>query len=425
MSQLTVLVVGSGGREHALIWKLAKSPRIGKLYAAPGNGGIGQLAENVSIPVNDIEAMVAFATSHHVDLTVVAPDDPLAAGMVDRFQAAGLRAFGPTAAATQIEASKVFSKQLMAKQHIPTARFKAFSDAEPALAYIRTQPLPIVVKASGLALGKGVVICQTLKEAEQAVTAIMSEKIFGTAGSEVVIEEFLVGPEISIHALTDGQEFVLLPPAQDHKPIYEHDTGPNTGGMGVIAPVPWVTDEQLAAIAEKIVTPALKGLAADRRTFVGCLYPGLAITDDGPQVIEFNARFGDPETQAYMRLLESDLLDLIDACLDRRIAQTKVVWKPGFAVCIALASGGYPGKYKKGLPITGLEAAAAQPDIVIFHAGTTFDDTTYRTAGGRVLGVSATGSTLQQALDKAYAAAELIHFDGMYYRRDIGAKSLT
>jgi phosphoribosylamine--glycine ligase len=421
----TLLVVGSGGREHALVWKLAQSPLAGKIYVAPGNAGTAALAENVPIAVTDTVAMVAFAQKRRVDLTVVTPDDPLAAGMVDALQAAGLKAFGPVRRAAEIEASKAFAKRLMSQQGIPTARYETFSEAGAAREYAARQHTPLVVKASGLALGKGVFVCPDRPAAEQAIAAIMADKVSGAAGAEVVIEEFLEGPEVSIHALSDGTTFQLFPTAQDHKPIGEGDTGPNTGGMGTIAPVPGFGAETLAQAGAMVVQPALDGLRADGRQFSGLLYPGLIITADGPKVLEFNARFGDPETQSYMRLLESDLVEVLEACASGRLETIKLQWAPGYAVCIVLAAGGYPGDYSKGLPIDGVEAAAKQKDVIIFQAGTKLEAGQLKTAGGRVLGVTATGDTLQQALDKAYAAVKLISFEGMQYRRDIGRKALN
>ncbi len=420
----TILVVGSGGREHAIAWKLAQSPHCGKLYVAPGNGGTAQVAENVPIAVTDIEGMVAFAKKQAVDLVIVTPDDPLAAGMVDALQAAGLRAFGPVKKAAEIEASKAFSKRLMGERGIPTARFETFRDVAAAIKYVVEQAYPLVVKASGLALGKGVVVCADAAAAERAITAMMSDKEFGEAGAEVVIEEFLEGLEVSIHALSDGATFQLFPTAQDHKPVGEGDTGLNTGGMGTIAPVPGFGAETLQQAAETVVAPVLDGLRAEGRQFSGLLYPGLIMTSDGPKVLEFNARFGDPETQSYMRLLESDLVEVLDACVDGKLDSIRLKWVPGYAACVVLASGGYPGNYQKGLPIEGVEAAEKIEDVVVFHAGTKLVGNELQTAGGRVLGVTATGDSLQQALDKAYAAVKPISFEGMQYRRDIGQKAL-
>ena len=419
-----VLIIGGGGREHALAWKLAQSPCIGKLYVAPGNGGTRDIAENVAIEATDTKRLVQFAEKNSIDLTVVGPDDPLARGVVDVFQSRDLRIFGPTRAATQIEASKAFAKRLMRDSGIATAPFRIFRKHKSALEYVRKHGAPIVVKASGLALGKGAYPCKTLAKAEKALTEIMLERAYKKAGNEVIVEEFLNGQEVSIHALCDGKTSILLPTAQDHKPIFDGDKGKNTGGMGTIAPLPWVTDQTLQEVNEQIVRPTLQALAKKGRSFTGLLYPGLKMTDEGPQVLEFNARFGDPETQSYMRLLKTDLLVLLDACIDGKLDEIAVEWHSGFAVCIVLASGGYPGKYKKEIPIFGISEAEKIPSIVVFHAGTMYNDQ-LRTSGGRVLGVTATGDTLQQALDRAYKAVRCIRFKGMQFRKDIGAKAIA
>lgn len=421
-----VLVVGGGGREHALAWKLKQSPRIGKLYVAPGNWGTQSIAENVPIGVMDFQKLADFAVSKQVGLTICSMDDPLAAGIVDFFKSRNLRIWGPAKDAAQIEASKAFAKQLMHEAGIPTARFKVCNTSNEALAFSRTLPLPVVIKASGLAVGKGVYICRSLEEVEKAIDDIMVKKIFGASGEQVVVEEYLNGPEISLHALSDGIEHVLFPTAQDHKPIFENDEGPNTGGMGVIAPVPWINNELLTKAEYETVSHALHALRNKGILYQGILYPGLKIQDDGPRVLEYNARFGDPECQVYMRLLKSDLLDLIEASVDNTIGliKKKVTWNTGFAVNIVIASGGYPGEYKKDIPIFGVEEAEKTPGVVVFHAGTAYKNYQLVTAGGRVLGVSAIGNTLKEALDTAYKAVSKIHFEGMQYRRDIGAKSL-
>lgn len=419
--KLNILVIGSGGREHALAWKLKQSPRVQKLFIAPGNAGTQNLGQNVSILATDISGLVAFTTENKIDLTVVGSDDPLALGIVDAFQGKGLRIWGPTKAAAQIEASKVFAKELMATAHIPTASFQTFSDYEKALAFLEHHDIPVVVKASGLALGKGVFVCQSREEAHTALQQIMVEKAYGDAGREVVIEDYLDGPEVSIHAFSDGKTSILLPSAQDHKTIFDGDQGPNTGGMGTIAPVPWVTGQMLGTAKKTIVDPALAELAQRGSPFVGLLYPGLKMTSSGPKVLEFNARFGDPETQSYMRLLKTDLVDIFDACIDGTLDHETIEWHPGFACCVVLASGGYPGVYQKGLPISGIDEAEKLREVVVFHAGTVFDGG-LKTSGGRVLGVTATGNALKEALNKAYDAVGLIHFDGMQYRRDIGKK---
>jgi phosphoribosylamine--glycine ligase len=423
---MDVLIVGSGGREHALAWKLKQSPRIGKLYVAPGNGGTAGIAENVPIEAMDFQKLAAFAAEKKIGLTIVGPDDPLAGGIVDAFQNHGLRVWGPKKEAAQIESSKAFAKEFMREGHIPTAEFKIFTSAPQAVAYVRTLNAPIVVKASGLALGKGVYVCNTIPEAEAAVDEIMVQRVHKDAGNEVVIEEFLRGEEISIHALTNGSDHILFPPSQDHKRAQDGDKGPNTGGMGVIVPLPWVTGEMMAKIENSIVTPSFETFKKRGIDFRGLLYPGLMMTVDGPKVLEYNARFGDPETQAYMRLLKSDMLDLFEASTDGDLAPLKnsIEWTRGFAVNIVVASGGYPEKYEKGFPITGIEEAEKVEGVVVFHAGTKMEGGQLVTAGGRVLGVSALGGTLKTALDRAYTAINRIHFDGMYFRRDIGSKAL-
>ncbi len=424
MSQ-KVLVIGSGGREHALTWKLAQSPRVKKIFAVPGNGGTEKLAKNAAITPTDFKALIHFAERHSIDLIVVGPDEPLSLGVVDAFRAAGLRIWGPSKAAAQIEASKSFTKQLLVENHIPTARSETFSDYTAAREYVKTRPRPIVIKADGLALGKGVFICHSGEEAEQALEQIMIKRIFGDAGDKVIIEEFLQGQEISIHAFSDGASSLLLPPAQDHKHAFDGDNGPNTGGMGSVVPVPWVDEKLLNTIDFDIVKPLVSALAAQGAPFVGCLFPGLMITAEGPKVLECNARFGDPETQSYVRLLKTDLLDIIDACIDGKLNELTIEWHSGFASCVVLASGGYPGAYDKDFPISGIAEAEKMPGVVVFHAGTVFKNGQYSTAGGRVLGVTAVGESLQLALDRAYAAVERIKFQHMRYRTDIGAKALA
>ncbi len=417
-----ILIIGSGGREHALAWKIAQSPRLGNLYVAPGNAGTGELGENVPIAVDNLEGLAAFARAHDVYTTIVGPDDPLALGIVDHFQSKGLRIWGPTCAAARVESSKSFAKELMREARIPTAEFETFTDVAKARAYVDAHGAPIVIKASGLALGKGVSVCESVAEAYEALDAAMVKKIFGEAGAEVVIEECLRGREISIHAFSDGNTAHMFPTAQDHKQAYDGDRGPNTGGMGTIAPVPWV-DTDLVDLAKcDVVLPALGGLSKQGTPFVGCLYPGLMLTDAGPRVLEFNARLGDPETQSYMRLLETDLLPIIDASIDGTLDTCDIVWSSQYACTIVLASGGYPGAYQKGVPIEGIEAAQKVPGVVVFYAGVARADDVLVTAGGRVLGVSAVGSTLDEALAHAYSAVELISFEGMQFRRDIGRR---
>ena len=419
-----VLIIGSGGREHALAWKLSQSSHIRKLYVAPGNGGTREIAENIAIEATDIYGLADFAIKNSIDLTVVGPDDPLALGIVDIFRSRGLRIFGPTQTAAQIESSKAFSKQLMHDNNISTASFKIFNDYDDALKFTREHGAPIVVKASGLSLGKGAYPCITLAEAEKALAEIMLDRAYKDAGNEVIIEDFLDGQEVSIHVLCDGLTPVMMPTAQDHKPIFDGDKGKNTGGMGTIVPVPWVTAKMLQDINKQVVIPTLHALTEKGQQFNGCLYPGLKITDQGPKVLEYNARFGDPETQSYMRLLKTDLLDILDACVDGKIAELKIEWNAGFAVCVVLASGGYPGKYQKGIPIFDISEAEKIEGIKVFHAGTIYDGQLL-TSGGRVLGVTATAETLQMALDRAYEAIQHINFEGMQFRKDIGAKALA
>ena len=417
-----VLVIGNGGREHALAWKLAQSPRVGKLYIAPGNGGTRELGENVEIGPVDIKRLVRLAQEKSIDLTVVGSEDLLALGIVDVFRSRGLRIFGPTRAGAKIEWSKVFAKRLMLEQNVPTAPFRICRKFERALDYVRKRGAPIVIKASGLAFGKGVYVCKTIFEAEEALAEIMLKHVHEDAGKEVVIEEFLEGQEVSIHAFCDGKTSVLLPTAQDHKTIYEDDKGKNTGGMGTITPLPWVTAEMLQGIKQQIINPTLGALFERGTPFVGCLYPGLKITQTGPKTLEFNARLGDPETQSYMRLLKTDLLDIFNACVDGKLDQLTVEWQPGFAVCVILASAGYPGKDTKEVPISGISEAEKVSGVVVFHAGTMYVNNQVLTSGGRVLGVTAVGKTPQEALSRAYEAVLYVKFRGMRYRKDIGVK---
>ncbi|MEQ2455299.1 phosphoribosylamine--glycine ligase [Flavonifractor hominis] len=416
---MNVLIVGGGGREHAIAWALSKSRKVNQLYCAPGNGGIAALAQCVPISATDVQAMVDWAVAHKIDFVVVAPDDPLALGMVDALDAAGIPAFGPTADAAIIESSKSFSKSLMAKYHIPTARYETFTDMEQALSYVQAQGAPIVVKADGLALGKGVVVAQTVEEAEEAVRAMMGDHKFGAAGARVVIEECMTGPEVTVLAFCDGEHLVPMPSSQDHKRAYDGNLGPNTGGMGAISPSPNYTPEIAKRCMEEIFLPTVAALKAEGRPFRGVIYFGLMLTPDGPKVVEYNARFGDPECQAVLSLLDSDLMDIFQACRTGTLDQVDVHWKDGAACCLVLASGGYPASYEKGYPITGLEEAGRT--AVVFHAGTRLmEDGSVLTNGGRVLGVTATGSDLEAAINGAYAAAQHIHFQDMHFRTDIG-----
>ena len=420
MNKQNILIIGGGGREHAIGWKLSQSPRAGMLYFAPGNAGTATFGTNVPINPTDITGLLSFAKQNKIDLTLAIPDDPLSLGIVDVFQKEGLRIFGPTEASAQLESSKAFAKEFMQRHGLPTAQFHVFTEAEKAHAYLDTHALPVVVKVSGLALGKGVFICQTLNDAREAVDSILVNKTFGDAGNEVVIEDFLVGPEISTHAFSDGVTHSLFPTAQDHKRIGEGNTGLNTGGMGTIAPLPFVTPELLEVIEKTVVAPTLDAMQQDGMPFQGVIYPGLMLTEDGPKILEYNARFGDPETQTYMRLLETDLLDIFDACIDGTLSQLSISWKKVSACTVVLASGGYPNAYEKGKVISGISDAEKETDVIVFHAGTKVTDGQLVTNGGRVLGVSAMGENLDEALTKAYKAIEKISFEGMYFRKDIG-----
>ena len=419
----SVLVIGGGGREHALAWKLAQSEHVDKVYVAPGNGGTALLAENVPIGFTDVGKLLEFARQNKIDLTVVGQEAASEAGVVDAFQDAGLLIFGPTIAAALIESSKAFAKDLMSQQQIPTATYRNFTNPDEALEYAYSHKLPVVIKADGLATGKGVLICESYEQAKTAIYDIMVKKVFGGAGAKVVIEDFLTGQEISVHALSDGKNSILFPSSQDHKQIFDGDKGPNTGGMGVIAPVSWVTDNHMETVKNLVVTPVLKGLSNKGTPFNGCLYPGLMINGENIKVVEFNARFGDPEAEVYMRLLDTDLYQIMVDCAKGELDPNKVSWQSGFAACVIIASGGYPGTYKKDVPISGLDPAEKLDDVVVFHAGTTKDDKGYKTAGGRVLAVTAVGDTLDLALAKAYEAVKLIHFEGMQYRTDIGKRN--
>ena len=416
---MKVLIVGSGGREHAIAWSVAKSPKVDKIYCAPGNAGIAEVAECVNIGVMEFDKLVEFAKEHEIDMTVVAPDDPLAAGAVDAFEAAGLRAFGPRANAAILEGSKAFSKDLMKKYGIPTAAYETFDTPEAALEYLETAPVPVVLKADGLALGKGVIVAQTVAEAQEAARSMMDGRKFGQAGARVVIEECMTGPEVTVLAFCDGEHLVPMPSSQDHKRAFDGNQGPNTGGMGAISPSPNYTPEVARRCMEEIFLPTVAALKAEGRPFQGVLYFGLMLTPDGPKVVEYNARFGDPECQAVLSLLETDLLDIFLACRNGTLDHLNIRWKDGAACCLVLASGGYPGSYAKGLPITGLEDAGQQ--AVVFHAGTELgDDGTVFTNGGRVLGVTATGGNLKEARANAYKATEWVEFGNKYMRHDIG-----
>lgn len=415
---MKVLVVGSGGREHAIIWKLAQSPKVTKLYCAPGNGGIAELAECVNIKATDIPAMVRFAVEKDIDLTVVAPDDPLAMGMVNALEKAGRRAFGPTAEAALIEASKSFSKQLMKKYGIPTADFNVFDNEEEAIKYLEQADYPIVVKADGLALGKGVIIAEDKAQAVEAVRSMISGGKFGKAGSRVVIEEYMTGPEVSVLCFTDGKTIVPMVSSQDHKRALDNDKGLNTGGMGTFSPSMHYTKEHEAFVREHILQATVDAMNSEGRPFKGVLYFGLMLTPKGVKVLEYNARFGDPETQVVLPRLQSDLYEIFEAVIDGRLAQTEIKWNDKAAVCVVMASGGYPQSYETGFEISGLPVE----DALVFHAGTKLVEGKLVTAGGRVLGVTALGEDIGQAREKAYAAVNKIHFKNAHYRRDIGIK---
>jgi phosphoribosylamine---glycine ligase len=429
---MKLLVIGSGGREHALVWKLAQSPHATQMWCAPGNAGIalerlaknGALVECVNVGAEDLPKLLAFAQEKKPDLTVVGPDNPLALGIADLFQKNGLRIWGPNQKAAQFESSKVFSQRFMDQYGIPTAAAGTFEDASAAKQFAGQLGGQCVVKADGLALGKGVLICTSQAEAEQAVNAIMVNKAFGAAGAKVVIQEFLEGTEISVHALCDGQTAKLFPTSQDHKRALDGDRGLNTGGMGTYSPTPFLTDAQLEDARKKIFGPWLAGCAAEGIDFRGILYPGLMLTQAGPKVLEFNARFGDPETQVYLTRLENDLVELLDASVNGTLAKHELKWSSLSSVCVVMASGGYPGSYAKGKVITGIDAANALPGTKVFHAGTASKDGQIVTSGGRVLGVTALGKDLTSAQAAAYAAVEQIHFEGAHYRHDIAAKAM-
>ena len=417
---MNVLVIGNGGREHAIIRALKKSPRVGKIYAMKGNAGIGELAELVDVDYCDVKAVGDWADAHKdVEYTVIAPDDPLALGLADELESRGHRVFGPDKKAAAIESSKAFAKELMKKYGIPTAKYEIFDRYEQALEYVRSAPLPVVLKADGLALGKGVLICSTEAEAEEGLKEIMLDRKFGAAGNKVVVEEFLEGPEVSVLAFTDGKTIVPMIPSCDHKRAFDGDKGLNTGGMGTFSPAPFYGEKCADEVMKKIMLPTMAAMNAEGRTFKGVLYFGLMKTKDGMKVIEYNSRFGDPETQVVLPMLKTDLLDIFEAVTDERLADIRIEWEEGACVCVVLASGGYPVKYEKGKVI---EIGALDPDVFLYHAGTAVKDGKLVTAGGRVLGVSAKGATVEEARKKAYENVRKISFDGMHYRTDIGIK---
>ncbi len=421
---MKVLVVGSGGREHALAWSLKRSPKVSEILVAPGNAGTATCGENLAVGTDDIPALVQVATERRVDLVVVGPEAPLAAGLVDALKEVGIPAFGPSRAAAQIEASKAFAKDFMRENGIPTAEYAVFEDYRDAKRYLDKHPAPIVIKASGLAAGKGAIVCQTDREAQEALQMIMVERKFGSAGDQVVIEECLHGQEVSVLAFTDGYTVTPMVLSQDHKPAYDGDRGPNTGGMGCYAPAPVLSPQMLARVQNEVLQAAVDGLRRRGTPYVGVLYAGLMVAGDQFRVLEFNCRFGDPETQVILPLLETDLVEVIWACLDGSLSDVELEWRDAFCVCVVMASGGYPGSYQKGFPIEGLDRVATLSNVVVFHAGTALKDGQVVTNGGRVLGVTAWAPTLREAVDRSYQAVSMIDWPGVMYRRDIAAKGL-
>ncbi|MCG3179117.1 MAG: Phosphoribosylamine--glycine ligase [Phycisphaerae bacterium] len=421
---MKVLLVGSGGREHAMAWRIAASPLCDRLFAAPGNPGVAQHAECVDIDAEDVDAVAKFAISNRIDLTVVGPEDPLAGGLVDRIEAAGLKAFGPVAAAARLEGDKAFAKHLMRQHAIPTAEARIFDDFETATEYVLTRTEPLVVKAAGLAKGKGAYVCNDPEQALDAVREIMKDRVHGAAGDQVVIEQRLSGPEVSVLAFTDGRTIYMMESAQDHKAVGEGDTGPNTGGMGAYCPAPVATDKVLGQVEREVLVPVVDAMRRAGVTYKGILYAGMMLTPGGPRVLEFNCRFGDPEAQPILMRLKSDLLATLLAVANNRLDEVTLEWDPRPAVCVVMASGGYPGKYAKGKPIAGIEAAESEPDVKVFQAGTKRAGGQVVSSGGRVLGVTALGKTIRDAQKQAYAAVDKIHFEGGFCRRDIAAKAI-
>ena len=422
---MNVLVIGSGGREHALVWKIAQSRHAGRIYCAPGNAGIAGIAECIPIAATDIQALYSFAMENEIGLTIVGPEAPLVLGIVDTFRKGGLRIFGPLSFAAQLEGSKAFSKRIMLKYGIPTADARVFSDYEKAVNYIREKGVPIVVKADGLAAGKGVMVCTTEDEAITAVNMIMSERLFGDAGAQVVIEECLEGEEASFLVFSDGNTIIPMPPSQDHKRALDNDCGPNTGGMGAYTPVPIIDRDMQDRIMKEVMLPAVNALKAEGCPYEGILYAGIMLTKEGPKVLEFNCRFGDPEAQPILMRLQTDIIDIMNAVIDKKLDSIEIEWSDKASVCVVIASGGYPDKYSTGQSIKGLEDFNNMNDVVVFHAGTKFDGGNIVTAGGRVLGVTAIAVDLKDAIDKAYVGLNRISFEGMQYRKDIGRKGIS
>ncbi|MBI5599732.1 MAG: phosphoribosylamine--glycine ligase [Deltaproteobacteria bacterium] len=424
---MKILIIGSGGREHALAWKLARGAHARRIFIAPGNAGTALEGENVPIKADDIAGLKGFAMKEKIDLTIVGPEVPLTLGIVDVFEAAGLKIFGPSKRAAELEASKAFSKEFMTRHGIPTARFRKFTDPSEAKAYAETfeaRNIPLVVKADGLASGKGVLICTSLDEAFLAIELIMEKRVFGEAGKSVIIEEFLTGEEASFIAITDGKTVIPLAPSQDHKAIYDNDQGPNTGGMGAYSPAPVVTKELKGEIMDTIMRPAVKAMEKEGRPYKGALYAGLMIKDGRPLVLEFNCRFGDPETQPILMRLKTDLAGVMLAATEGRLGNVTLEWDERASLCVVMAAGGYPDDYEKGMEIRGLDAIRGMDDVVVFHAGTARKDGGIITSGGRVLGVTALGNDIKEAIEKAYKAVEKITWEGAYFRRDIGVKAL-
>lgn len=421
---MKVLVIGGGGREHAIVWKLSQSPRVDKIFCAPGNAGIAELAECIDIKADDIEALRDFAKYEWIDLTVVGPELPLNMGVVDTFEKEGLEIFGPGMAAAQLEGSKVYAKDFMRRYGIPTAEYRTFTSYIHAEEYVRLKGAPVVIKADGLAAGKGVFIASTVDEAINALKIVMKERAFGAAGDRVVVEQCLSGEEASFMAITDGETVYPLATSQDHKRVFDNDAGPNTGGMGAYSPAPVITAKLEKEIMQKIVKPTIKGLSREGMTYKGVLYAGLMISDGKPYVLEFNCRFGDPEAQPILARLETDLFDVMRACVENRLNEVSLKWKDNASICVVLASKGYPGDYEKGKVIKGLDKVNGMDDVVVFHAGTAPNNSGFITSGGRVLGVTALGRDIKAAIERAYSAVEKISWEGMHYRKDIGARAI-
>lgn len=423
---MKVLVIGSGGREHALVWKIAQSKKVAKIYCAPGNPGIGEIAKNVPIKVDELGQLVQFAKREKIGLTIVGPEAPLIDGIVDLFNKNNLPIIGPTKKASMIENSKVFAKKLMLKYRIPTAKFVVFDDYQPASKYLKSQSFPLVIKADGQCFGKGVSVCENEKSAQIFLKLLMKDKKFGSSGGTIIIEECLYGQEVSFMSATDGENFVSLLPSQDHKRVFDHDRGPNTGGMGAYAPVPFVSQKMISQIEKEIVTPVINAMKKEGMPYEGILYPGIILTEDGPKVLEFNCRFGDPETQPLMFMLKSDIISLFDAILNKKLKNFKLLWYKGAAVCVVLTAKGYPGEYEKEDELFGLDKLKHKNNIFAFHSGTKLDNGKLVTTGGRVLGITARGKDLKSAIYNAYKyiGKSGIYFSGMHYRKDIGKKGL-